>query len=428
MTTETTHRAEEAARMAHACDKKDVDINGYWHVKDNPISKAGVFPYRGKQIPGAPDKEAIYYVYRPAEELSSQETIDSFKLMPWIDDHTMLGSEDEGLMPPEKKGVHGVIGDSVYFDDDTLYGDLKVWGEALKNRIANGKKELSCGYRCKFIPAQGVFDGQPYQYVQHGIRGNHLASVNSGRMGADVRVMDADDVSDDCFVFTCDSSLENYIMDETGNTPAAGGDQPTGGVSLEQVVAQLNQLITAVAELKKAQGADPAATAVAADPAAAAKDANTVQPGEGESDNVLGEVLDLIKNIDERLKKVEGGAATAADNDPDKDADDNNGVGMDAAAMDAAIQSSLRDAQKQIVAKAALANRLSCVVGTFDHSEMLTEAEVAAYGCKKIGLAASAGQELATVNGYLARKPEASTAVAMDAAVKADWLTDQLNK
>jgi len=32
------------------------------------------------------------------------------------------------------------------------------------------------------------------------------------------------------------------------------------------------------------------------------------------------------------------------------------------------------------------------------------------------------------VNGYLARKPEASTAVAMDAAVKADWLTDQLNK
>lgn len=425
MTTEVTHRAEEAARIAHACDKKDVDINGYWHVKDNPISKAGVFPYRGKQIPGAPDKEAIYYVYRPAEELSSQETIDSFKLMPWIDDHTMLGSEDEGLMPPEKKGVHGVIGDSVYFDDDTLYGDLKVWGEALKNRIANGKKELSCGYRCKFIPAQGVFDGQPYQYVQHGIRGNHLASVNSGRMGADVRVMDADDVSDDCFVFTCDSSLENYIMDETGNTPAAGGDQPTGGVSLEQVVAQLNQLITAVAELKKAQCADPA---VAADPAAVAKDADPVQAGEGESDKVMSEVLDLIQNIDERLKKVEGGAATAADNDPDEEKNDNKGVAVDTAAMDAAIQSSLRDAQKQIVAKAALASRLSEVVGTFDHSEMLTEAEVAAYGCKKIGLAASAGQELATVTGYLARKPEAKTAVAMDAAVKADWLTDQLNK
>jgi len=55
---------------AHAMDRsaREVDTNGWFEVKNNPLSKVGVFPYRGIQLPNAPDPNAIYQVYRPAEE------------------------------------------------------------------------------------------------------------------------------------------------------------------------------------------------------------------------------------------------------------------------------------------------------------------------------------------------------------------------
>ena len=75
------------------------DENGFVYVEKRPISKVGVFEYLGSSI-GAEDPDRIYKVYRPAEELSSQDTIESFKLVPWIDDHEMLGTD---ATPAEEK-------------------------------------------------------------------------------------------------------------------------------------------------------------------------------------------------------------------------------------------------------------------------------------------------------------------------------------
>jgi hypothetical protein len=132
-------------------------------------------------------------VFMPPEELGSAETIKSFQLLPWTDDHpgTLLGAKADGLVPAEEKGVHGVIGQDVYFKDGTLFGNLKVFSEDLAREIASGKRELSCGYRCDFIPQEGVFNGKRYQYVQRNVRGNHTASVMQGRRGPGIRVMDA---------------------------------------------------------------------------------------------------------------------------------------------------------------------------------------------------------------------------------------------
>ena len=70
------------------------DINGYITIEKNPISRSGVFQYLGRSI-GAPEPDKIYNVYRPAEEFTP-ETIDSFKLLPIVDDHTMLGPQEKG--------------------------------------------------------------------------------------------------------------------------------------------------------------------------------------------------------------------------------------------------------------------------------------------------------------------------------------------
>jgi len=118
--------------MTEAMDSARVpDINGWPEIRSNPLSKVGVFPYSGRSIPGAPEPDRAYNVLRPAEELSDPECIQSFKLLPWIDNHVMLGKEDDGLMPAEKKGVQGVIGEEVF------------WKELAVNGVTTKSTELS---------------------------------------------------------------------------------------------------------------------------------------------------------------------------------------------------------------------------------------------------------------------------------------------
>ena len=144
-----------------AQDKKEIDHNDYWYIKDNPLSKVGVFPYLGKQISDELEPDAIYYVLRPEEELNNKDTLNSFRLVPIVDDHTMLGTKP-GMQPAEEKGVHGVIGDDVYYKDGIIYGDLKIFSESLKEEIENGKKELSMGYFCDYEIQPGEYNGKEY--------------------------------------------------------------------------------------------------------------------------------------------------------------------------------------------------------------------------------------------------------------------------
>lgn len=180
-------KAFEARAMDSA---RTEDVNGWVEIKDNPISKVGVFPYYGRNVSDKfpPDQQVM--VFRPPEELASPKTIDSFRLIPWIDNHVMLGTSESGLMLPEQKGVDGVIGEDIYFEDGVLYANIKVFSSSLDNLIDMGKRELSAGYRCRYEISSGVWEGQRYDAIQRDIRGNHLALVTEGRMGPDVAVLD----------------------------------------------------------------------------------------------------------------------------------------------------------------------------------------------------------------------------------------------
>lgn len=170
--------------------KREYDANNWYQVHDNPLSKVGIFPYSGSQVGGDPSR--VYNVYRPAEELSDPDTIESFKLVPFINNHTMLGDPDKdpGLTPVEEKGMEGVLGENIYFKDGTLYGNLKILSKNLASIIDDGKKELSLGYRCRYEIISGTWNGQPYDAIQRDIRGNHVALVDEGRMGKEVAVLD----------------------------------------------------------------------------------------------------------------------------------------------------------------------------------------------------------------------------------------------
>ena len=172
---------------------KKIDYNSYWQIDENPISRTGIFPYLGRQISPLLEPNKVYDVLRPEEELFSQETMNSFKLKPLVNDHCMLG---EDFTPAEKHGIHGVLGERIRRKGDFLVANMEIYSETIKNEIRNGKKELSLGYFCDYDLTPGTYRGRHYDAVQRNLRGNHIALVDKGRMGHDVRVMDGVQAND----------------------------------------------------------------------------------------------------------------------------------------------------------------------------------------------------------------------------------------
>ena len=166
--------------------KRVVDINGWITIKDNPILKAGIFPYLGSEIGTRwTYRETLYKVLRSEEELSKPETIKSFELVPLINEHFVLG---ELGTDTDDKSIDGIVGESIYFEAPYLKSNIKVFGKHIKKLIEVGKIELSAGYSCKYIPVENNPD---YDFIQTDIRANHLALVEAGRNGSDVAVQDA---------------------------------------------------------------------------------------------------------------------------------------------------------------------------------------------------------------------------------------------
>lgn len=344
-----------------------VDLNGYVEIKGNPLSKVGVFPYLGSEI-GAPEPDRVYSVYRSAEELSSPETIDSFRLMPLVDEHSMLGSEDQGLTPAEKKGVQGVIGEDVYFDAPYLRGNIKIYSEAAKGLVSsNAKRELSPGYRCTYDFTPGAFDGETYDAIQRTIRANHLALVTEGRTGPDVAVLDH-------MRFALDSNqLQEAVMAD---------ENMGGGESLAKIKALIEELKPLLAEQAEAN-------------------ALLAELGLG---GMVEEVAEAEEVVVDEMEEV----AVEETVDEDKTTE----------AMDAmrkqiqALESKLAVAQDssifigQIADRDTMAQKLSQFVGTFDHAKM-TPAQVAEYGVKKLGIPCVKGSEKVALDAWMhGRTPE----------------------
>lgn len=379
----------QSTTAADTTSARQYDGNGWFEVKRNPLSKAGIFPYSGAQLGiTGPDADRIFQVLRPPEELADPACIESFKLIPWVNDHTMLGPNlqkvTDQAAAAEAKGVHGVVGENVFFEGGTLYGNIKAFSDSLAELINTGKRELSAGYRCVYDMVAGVFEGQHYDAVQRQIRGNHLALVKAGRMGPGVAVMDH-------FTFTVDA--KEFIMADKETKDEASG------MTLADVIKVVGEMAPQLAALN-------AAIAKIGTPAAPAAAAVEDKPAEGDTGGMAAELEDAKETIaamDTSLK------ATVK-------------------AMDDMKANGTREFLKAVAERDDLARRLVPVVGAFDHALMTTE-EVAAYGCEKLAIKAPAAAARFALDAYLQARPTvmpAAFATGMDAAVKPTSLADSI--
>lgn len=373
---------------------RKLDSNGWFEVKKNPISKVGVFPYLGSSI-GAPDPDQIYMVYRPAEELGDKEAMRSMELIPWVDDHTMIGP---GFEAAEKKGVHGVTGQEIEFDGETLYANIKLFSETQAALVDSGKEELSLGYKCKYDYTPGEFKGQKYDVVQRKVRGNHLASVQEGRMGPDVAVLDqALTLHDPTTVFTIDS--KDIVM-----TKKTDGEQEAK-TTIAMDSAELSKMIAE----SVTQGVK------------VAMDEMMKEKKDGMDKDYNGKDEEKKKGMDEEMsEKKEGMDEEEKKKSMDKGHDEEKEKGMDAAevaklnATLKATQDSLDDLKKngfkqyiqEVNQRDAMYKQLSPFVGAFDHQDMTLQ-EVAAKGVKDLEIPCQDGMEIATLQAYLSGRESA---------------------
>ena len=393
---------------------REYDVNSWPEIKNNPLSRVGVFPYLGKQISKKLDPNKIYMVYRPEEELSNPECIESFKLLPWIDLHPkkLLGPESAGRMPAEQKGVEGVIGEDVYFEGDTLYGNLKCFSESLQDNIDSGeKKELSIGYACKYDLTPGTWNGKYYDAIQRNLRGNHVASVPKGRMGPEISVLDS-------MVFTFDAKdikmpeaakLEHVLtLDEVNSwlEKAEPKDLKKTYDMLSERLGAKDKAAKDAAEKEASKAAKDAEEKLANDKAA--KDAAE----KAEAEKKKAEADKAAKDAEEKLANDK--AAKDAEEKEAKEKEKTMAADAAISSLQTELASLKSNATKTILNEISkrdeIVKKLSPHIGTFDAADKTLD-EVRAYAVEKLGLKCPKGQEQTAIDSYLTNRSDPTSEI-----------------
>jgi uncharacterized protein len=170
------------------------DENGYMHVAKTHISKAGVNPYYGREIPGWMElglkADKIYQVYRPKEELEKGAL--TFNNVPLLYIHTPLSATD---IEDDKEKVVGSTGTDAEMNGEYLDNSLVIWEQGYIDKVESGEqREISAAYRYDVVEEVGNYEGKPYTLKMTNIRGNHAALVEEGRAGSDVLVADSNTI------------------------------------------------------------------------------------------------------------------------------------------------------------------------------------------------------------------------------------------
>ena len=165
--------------------KREKDSNGFLIIRDNPIAKAGVFDYLLSEVFSQveKDKDRIVRVCREFENLKANKDLFAGKPIKW--EHYWVGKEGE------TQTADGAIFGEVRADEPYLKADLIIYNKDLIAKIEAGEVvELSPAYEADIEAIEGSYNGESYSYLQKLKEVNHLAVVEVGRSGSDLRIYD----------------------------------------------------------------------------------------------------------------------------------------------------------------------------------------------------------------------------------------------
>lgn len=192
----------------HLQDKLTIDSqrrtrDGYLTVSAKVAKAGNVQLYSGAEV-GKPEM-AVVRVYRPADEVFSNDTMQSFAHRP-----VTFGHPDKSVSSQNWKDVaKGWSDGEVARDGDFIRVSMLLADAGTIQEIENGTRELSMGYDCSLEWSAGTTpSGETYDAIQRGIRSNHIAVVPKARGGSDLRIEDSANRND----FQMMTDAERQVM------------------------------------------------------------------------------------------------------------------------------------------------------------------------------------------------------------------------
>lgn len=128
-------------------------------------------------------------ILREDVEVFNPESLKSYRYKPVTNGHPKIGLVDSDTVQKYQVGMtKGVVKRAA----DTIKVDLVVTDKATIKDVQTGKRQISCGYTSdiKTEPGKDPVFGE-YKGTQTNIVCNHIAIVESGRAGTQVRIGDA---------------------------------------------------------------------------------------------------------------------------------------------------------------------------------------------------------------------------------------------
>lgn len=154
------------------------DQTGFLTVRRVPIAGSMVQPY--KKADGTRTMEA-----KLPEYIFDTQTVESANNKPVTDGHPSELVTKDNVSKYQK----GFTTSNAHVEGNKLYNDITITDGAMIDEINNGKRELSIGFETNVVPESGEFNGQRYDSVQKDIKINHVAVVNRGRAGHEMRLL-----------------------------------------------------------------------------------------------------------------------------------------------------------------------------------------------------------------------------------------------
>jgi hypothetical protein len=170
-----------------------------WLRADGFITRTGIFHY--KQSDGSVQKE-----YRPPDEVFKADALRSFAMVPLTNLHP-----ESGLLNAENTKLYQVgTVETPRKDGEKVRTRILVTDSEAVASAKRGRAFLSGGYTCDLDYEPGEINGERYDCVQRNIRGNHVALVDEGRAGPEVKLR----------VDTSDAAMVAFSSEKTpkGNT------------------------------------------------------------------------------------------------------------------------------------------------------------------------------------------------------------------
>lgn len=173
-------KQENLQRFDRGEVKSDVFVTAEGYIRGEAIvTRTGIFIYHN------PDG-SIRRELRHPDEVWNEDSISSMESIPITNNHP-----EEKLVSSKnfKNLVIGYTGQEIKKDGDYIIASLVIADQDGVDWVKNQKRrELSLGYTVDLYKEDGIYENEPYDYVQKNIRYNHLAIVDKARAGEMARI------------------------------------------------------------------------------------------------------------------------------------------------------------------------------------------------------------------------------------------------